>query len=455
MEDLTFPCQVCSKSFSSKRKLKNHSYLHEEAEETCDNCGEVFGNKIKLRNHKRTHQQRPKEPVKKCEDCTYESRAGNVKRHQETAHRVKCEECGIANKNNKDLLAHKRQKHHSMSCVICGLSFTRCDSLKEHIRIHQDREDENSKQQTKQFEQCEQCGFKTKRSANLRRHMRLKHNIVEKKKVISRQRKYRQRLKFMRDVENANFVKRMSATGEQALVDTDIEQIMSARPNMSNRDVAAFLRILKKKLPAKTFSLNVRKALEKRTNLLSAYFETKEADLVGKEGEEVKRPVTVATDLNNLVKMVCAKRNIDEETSKVVLGVDGGQGKLIITASIIPEGEKEKSERAKEANEKDRYKSTGVKRTLIVARVDEVPECYENLEIVISRLKLALVCDVKLIDILVGLQGCSSMYPCPYCLGCKLDESGKPTNQKGLFQKGRPRTFRNVKEEYTKSRTKH
>ena len=79
-----------------------------------------------------------------------------------------------------------------------------------------------------------------------------------------------------------------------------------------------------------------------------------------------------------------------------------------------------------------------------------------------SRLKLrslskqfALVCDVKLIDILVGLQGCSSMYPCPYCLGCKLDESGRPTNQKGLFQKGRPRTFRTVKEEYTKSRTKH
>ena len=64
-------------------------------------------------------------------------------------------------KNNKDLLAHKRQKHHSMSCVICGLSFTRCDNLKRHIRTHQDREDENSKQQTKQqtkqFEQCEQC----------------------------------------------------------------------------------------------------------------------------------------------------------------------------------------------------------------------------------------------------------------------------------------------------------
>ena len=29
MEDLTFCCPVCSKDFSTKRKLKNHSYIHE------------------------------------------------------------------------------------------------------------------------------------------------------------------------------------------------------------------------------------------------------------------------------------------------------------------------------------------------------------------------------------------------------------------------------------------
>ena len=85
-----------------------------------------------------------------------------------------------------------------------------------------------------------------------------------------------------------------------------------------------------------------------------------------------------------------------------------------------------------------------------------------HLEIVLKKLELpklekdfALVCDVKLIDILVGLQGCSAMYPCPYCLGCKVDEKGKPTNQRGTWQKGPPRTFRNLKEEFEKSMTKH
>ena len=80
------------------------------------------------------------------------------------------------------------------------------------------------------------------------------------------------RLKFLQDLENANFIKRMAASGEQPLVETDIEQIMSARPNMSNRDVAAFLRILKKKLPAKIFSLNIKKALEKKIKLVESLF---------------------------------------------------------------------------------------------------------------------------------------------------------------------------------------
>ena len=401
-------------------------------------------------------------------NIAHESKVSNVKRHNKTAHKLKCDQCGIPMENSKGLLAHKRKAHHTMSCVVCGLSFTRCDNFKRHIRTHQDQNCEGIEKTTDQIKPqitelcCELCGYKTNKNVNLKRHMRKKHTVNVRKKKTSRQKKYRERLRFMKNVENTNFAKRMAANGQQPLIDTDIEQIMAARPNMSNRDVAAFLRIIKKKLPAKTFALNVRKALEKRTNLLSAYYETDKAVLVGKDGEEVEMPVTVATDLNSLVKMVCSKRGIDEDKSKVVLGVDGGQGKLIITTSIIPDDEKEKRGRAKEKEEKNRYKSTGVKRTLVVARVDQVPECYENLEIVMNRLKLkrlskqfALVCDVKLIDILVGLQGCSSMYPCPYCMGCKLDDSGKPTNQRGTFQKGEPRTFRNVKEQFEKSRTRH
>ena len=284
----------------------------------------------------------------KCEDCPYESKAGNVRRHHQTAHQVKCDDCGINLKNKKGLLAHKRKAHHTLSCLVCGLSFNRCDNLKTHMRTHQGKEIEITEKpkeeiitQVREF-CCEHCGFKTKRSGNLRRHLNVKHNLIVKAKRTSRQKRYRQRLKFLKDVQNANFIKKMSASGDQALVDTDIEQIMAARPNMSNRDVIAFLRILKKKLPAKTFSTNVRKAVKKRTDLLDKYFETKRGTLVDKDGESVEMPITVVKDLNVLVKLVADKREINEEKSKVVLGVDGGLGKLIVTASIIPEGEKDK-----------------------------------------------------------------------------------------------------------------
>ena len=67
-DDMPFSCSVCSKNFSSKKNLKNHSYIHAETEETCE-CGKVFANKIKLRNHRRTHGEREKAGVIKGHSC--------------------------------------------------------------------------------------------------------------------------------------------------------------------------------------------------------------------------------------------------------------------------------------------------------------------------------------------------------------------------------------------------
>ena len=80
--------------------------------------------------------------------------------------------------------------------------------------------------------------------------------------------------------------------------------------------------------------------------------------------------------------------------------------------------------------------------------------CHGKIEMKVEK-EFSLVCDIKLIDMLVGLQGCSSMYPSPYCMGYKVDEEGKPTNQRGTFVKGEPRTFQNTREEFKRSNTKH
>ena len=54
--------------------------------------------------------------------------------------------------------------------------------------------------------------------------------------------------------------------------------------------------------------------------------------------------------------------------------------------------------------------------------------------------------DIKLIDIMTGIQSTSSIHPCPYCNGAKLDKNGRETNGKGTFVKGEPRTMKNLRE---------
>ena len=84
-------------------------------------------------------------------------------------------------------------------------------------------------------------------------------------------------------------------------------------------------------------------------------------------------------------------------------------------------------------------KSTGKRRAFVVARVDAVPETYFNLTQLLGTLNLTtldkdfgVVCDLKVIDILVGLQSTSSRHCCPYCKGAKYDIKGDFTNN-GLW----------------------
>ena len=54
------------------------------------------------------------------------------------------------------------------------------------------------------------------------------------------------------------------------------------------------------------------------------------------------------------------------------------------------------------------------------------------------------MCDLKLANIILGIQSCSSLYSCPYCEGSKVDDSGKPTNGRGQWIPGQLRTVRNI-----------
>ena len=42
-----------------------------------------------------------------------------------------------------------------------------------------------------------------------------------------------------------------------------------------------------------------------------------------------------------------------------------------------------------------------------------------------------IVCDLKMLNILLGIQSSTSLYGCPFCEACKIDENGRVTNQRG------------------------
>ena len=137
--------------------------------------------------------------------------------------------------------------------------------------------------------------------------------------------------------------------------------------------------------------------------------------------------------------------------------MDGGQQKILVTLTVCPLNEKEKVERKKEPDMKNRYKSSSTHRVIIGARVYNVLECYYNLKVLLDSLNLhdlsknfRLVCDIKVMNMLLGIQSCSSMHPCPYCNGYKFDKMGEKTNQKGLWLKGEPRTKKSLLEDYQK-----
>ena len=93
------------------------------------------------------------------------------------------------------------------------------------------------------------------------------------------------------------------------------------------------------------------------------------------------------------------------------------------------------------------------------ARVDGVPETYSNLTQLLSPLNLpaldkefGVVCDLKVINILVGLQSCSSRHSCPYCQGAKRNENGDFAKD-GLWNLDAVRRdFENLTSDYVKYR---
>ena len=109
-----FPCDMCTKLFSSLLAMENHKETHSKPFLRCPTCKKKFSNKSELLKHKETHISMP---CPKCGKCF--SQKGNREKHIEQCHTGKRFPCDICNKTfvRKDvLLDHMKSLEHIEKC---------------------------------------------------------------------------------------------------------------------------------------------------------------------------------------------------------------------------------------------------------------------------------------------------------------------------------------------------
>ena len=149
--------------------------------------------------------------------------------------------------------------------------------------------------------------------------------------------------------------------------------------------------------------------------------ERKKKELVPEE-----RWVVRVTDMTALLDYLVEQRCLSNDVT-LKIGMDSGQGFLKVAIVL-----KEKNTRFdwEEDPTKSPFKKKiardpkpgGVKRVIVIGMVEDVPETFENVQILLNILNIkqnhintTFASDLKLLNILIGIQGHSSNHACCYC----------------------------------------
>ncbi|XP_034643368.1 zinc finger protein 64 isoform X2 [Trachemys scripta elegans] len=167
--DKPHKCEVCSKCFSRKDKLKMHMRSHTGVKPyKCKHCDYAAADNSSLNKHQRIHSN---ERPFKCQICPYASRNSSqltvhLRSHTGDAP-FQCRMCSAKFKINSDLKRHMRvhSGEKPYKCEFCDVRCAMKGNLKSHIRI------KHSMENTLKCPECEfQCGNKTTLRHHLRTH---------------------------------------------------------------------------------------------------------------------------------------------------------------------------------------------------------------------------------------------------------------------------------------------
>ena len=87
-------------------------------------------------------------------------------------------------------------------------------------------------------------------------------------------------------------------------------------------------------------------------------------------------------------------------------------------------------------NDKEKYKSEGARKSIVLFAAQGVEENYFNIqkaiaEIELDKIEFKLACDLKCLSLVIGIQSQSSRHPCPYCKASYDSKNGIWSKSRG------------------------
>ena len=206
---------------------------------------------------------------------------------------------------------------------------------------------------------------------------------------------------------------------------------------MSDNCVLKIIQKLRLKFGNKIITKNIARKLINKKKFLDPFFtcrwldENSHLHFKSKCGKALGRYVVYCHDIPGLIAFKNLLLDTDDSDMINVIGVDEGKGILKMVWNY-----------SKIGNDAERIRLMGPKRAIVLTAVAQVPETHHNLSVIMEltqpyEVEFTLSHDLKLANILAGIQSHSSKYPCVYG-ECTRDE------KTGVWFKGQDRTSGNI-----------
>jgi hypothetical protein len=218
---------------------------------------------------------------------------------------------------------------------------------------------------------------------------------------------------------------------------TDVSKLqvcIGASNNNMTRQILPFLRNMHGR---SCIESNAARILSSRDKTLLNYFQCQTISFESKKETVHSAPVVYCPNTSELINFICDRRNINSETvSFGKFGIDSGGGFIKICLNLITQ---EATFQQLMSWEKD-FVSGGVKKLIIIAMAPDVSETNSNMKSILNLIGLDNVdisytyaVDLKLANILAGIQAHGSTHPCVWC-ECPKSKFGTSESKKAILR---------------------